>query len=74
MPLLPLLDCYRDSVNSRSIKETMKWNLRVSLSSVIMVIYDSQLSLAFWGVKLYKVALHIVKSICFKLLACAINL
>ena len=38
MPLLPLLDCYRDSVNSRSIKETMKWNLRVSLSPVIMVI------------------------------------
>ena len=38
MPLLPPLDCYIDSVNSRSIKETMKWKLRVSLSSVIMVI------------------------------------
>ena len=38
MPLLPPLDCYIDYVNSKSIKETMKWNLRVSLSSVIMVI------------------------------------
>ena len=46
----------------------------IVMHNVIFIQGDSQLSLAFWGVKLSKVVLHIVKSICFKLLACAINL